>query len=295
MINFNNIKTYSIKERKNKVSLKDFIRVGNDIVLMDSKELKILARKIREAWKNKKQVIFMMGGHIVKVGCTPLLIDLIKKGIITHIAVNGSFSIHDFEIALTGETSEDVAVNIEDGSFGMAEETGSMMNKAIKEGSLENIGFGESIGRLTGNLPFREESLIYHAWKLKVPVTVHTSIGAEIIYQHPSCDGGAMGKTSYHDFKVLTDSISKLEGGVVVNIGSAVIMPEVFLKSFTIARNLGFEIKKFTAANMDMLKHYRPTVNVLERPTSMGGISLEIMGRHEKTIPSLHKLIMRDA
>ncbi len=295
MIDFSKIKTYSIKNRKNKASLKNFIRVNNNIALMESKELELLSHKIIEAWKNKKQVIFMMGGHIVKVGCTPLLIDLIKKGIITHIAVNGSFSIHDFEIALIGETSEDVAVNIEDGSFGMAEETGRMMNEAIKEGAIENRGFGESIGRLISNLPFREESLIYHAWKLKVPVTVHTSIGAEIIYQHPSCDGGAMGKTSYHDFMVLTDSISKLEGGVVVNIGSAVIMPEVFLKSFTIARNLGFEIKKFTAANMDMLKHYRPTVNVLERPTSMGGISLEIMGRHEKTIPSLYKLIKRDA
>jgi hypothetical protein len=170
-----------------------------------------------------------------------------------------------------------------------------MMNEAIKEGSLENRGFGESIGRLISNLPFREESLIYHAWKLNIPITVHTSIGAEIIYQHPSCDGGAIGKTSYHDFKILTDSLSKLEGGVLVNIGSAVIMPEVFLKSFTIARNLGFEIKKFTAANMDMIKHYRPTVNVLQRPTSMGGISLEIMGRHEKTIPSLYKLVTRDA
>ncbi|HPZ07139.1 MAG TPA: hypothetical protein PL110_03425, partial [Candidatus Eremiobacteraeota bacterium] len=260
MIDFNKIKTYPIKSRKNKVSFKNFIRPDNNLPLLENNELNVLANKIIEAFRNKKQIIVMMGGHIIKVGCTPLIIDLMKKGIITHIAVNGSVAIHDFEIAFIGETSEDVAVNIEDGTFGMAEETGRMINEAVRNSAMEDKGFGEAIGKLVKDFEFREESLFYWAYKLNIPVTVHTSIGAEIIYQHPSCDGAAMGKVSYHDFKIFTDSISKLEGGVIINAGSAVIMPEVFLKAFTIARNLGFDIKKFTAANLDMIKHYRPTV-----------------------------------
>ncbi len=291
MIDFNKIKTYPIKSRKNKVSFKNFIRPDNNLPLLENNELNVLANKIIEAFRNKKQIIVMMGGHIIKVGCTPLIIDLMKKGIITHIAVNGSVAIHDFEIAFIGETSEDVAVNIEDGTFGMAEETGRMINEAVRNSAMEDKGFGEAIGKLVKDFEFREESLFYWAYKLNIPVTVHTSIGAEIIYQHPSCDGAAMGKVSYHDFKIFTDSISKLEGGVIINAGSAVIMPEVFLKAFTIARNLGFDIKKFTAANLDMIKHYRPTVNVVVRPTSLGGTGLEIIDYHEKTIPTLHKLL----
>ncbi len=294
MIDFSKIKTCSIKNRKNKVTLKDFIRPDSNIEIPDCKELRILADKIIEARKNKRQVIVMMGGHVLKTGCTPLIIDLMKKGVITHIASNGSLPIHDFEIALIGETSEDVSVNIEDGSFGMAEETGRVINETIKKGAEKDLGFGEAMGKMIDekNLPFREESLFYHAYKLEIPATVHTAIGAEIIYQHPACDGGSLGKASYKDFKILASSISELEGGVVINIGSAVIMPEVFLKSFTVARNLGFELKDFTAANLDMIRHYRPYENVVKRPTSLGGLGLDIRGKHEETIPALYKSIV---
>ena len=260
MMDFSNIKTYPIKNRKNKVSIRDFIRPDSEMEIDITKELEIIADKIIEAGKRKKQVIVMMGGHVLKVGCTPFIIDLMKRGVITHIGVNGSFPIHDFEIALIGETSEDVATNIEDGTFGMVEETGLIINETIKKAACEDMGFGFAIGKMISerDLPFKEESLFYHAYNLNIPASVHTAIGTEIIYQHPACDGAALGKTSYQDFKLLTSSISRLEHGVVLNIGSAVIMPEVFLKSFTIARNLGFDLKCFTAANLDMISHYRP-------------------------------------
>jgi len=293
MIDFGKIKTYPIKNRKNKVSIRDFFRPDNNISLPPGDDLRILAEKIMEARRNNKEVVFMMGGHVIKVGCSPLLIDLMKRNIITHIAVNGSFSIHDFEIALIGETSEDVATNLEDGTFGMVEETGRMMNEAISEGAKNDKGFGHAIGKLIwdNNLEFKEESVLYHACKLNIPLTVHTCIGAEIIYQHPACNGAAMGKTSYDDFKIFANTLSNLEDGVIINIGSAVIMPEVFLKALTIVRNLGFPVKKFTSANLDMIKHYRPTVNVVQRPTSLGGLGLQIMGKHEENIPLLHKLL----
>ena len=253
----------------------------------------LLKKKIVEAYKGEKQIILMMGSHVIKTGMSLLIIDLMKKKIINHIAMNGSGPIHDFEIALIGETSEYVEETIEDGSFGMAEETGKYINEAIKEGAKSNFGLGESIAKkiINMNLKYKEFSILANAYKLNIPVTVHSAIGTEIIHQHPSCDGAAIGKTSYNDFKKIIESITKLEEGVIINIGSAVILPEVFLKAFTVARNLGFNIKKFTAANIDMTKHYRPTVNVVERPTSLGGLGLTILGRHEETIPSLHRLI----
>jgi len=293
-MDFSKIQTCPIGKRKNLESIKDFIRLDNDIEI-ENKDLKVLAEKIIKAHKDGKQVIAMFGGHVVKVGCSPLMIDLMKRGVLTHLAVNGAVTIHDFEIALIGETSEDVAANIEDGSFGMSEETGRMMTDAINAGAKSGIGWGRAIGKMIAekDLKFKEESICYWAYKLDIPMTAHTAIGTEIIYQHPNCDGAAMGKASYDDFKILTESLTKLQDGVIMNIGSAVIMPEVFLKSFTIVRNLGHKVERFTAANLDMLKHYRPKVNVVERPTSKGGLGLQIHERHEKTIPTLHKLILR--
>ena len=294
MVDFSKIKTIPLAERKNKFQIKDMIKLDANTDF-ENKDLEELSKKIIEAKQNNKPVIFMIGAHVIKVGCSDILIDLMKKGFITHIAMNGAGPIHDFEIAYQGATSEWVEDNIKDGTFGMAEETGRLMNEAIKEGASQNIGLGKAIGKKIEklNLKYKEQSVLYHAYKLNIPVTAHSAIGTEIIHQHPSCDGAAIGKTTYHDFKTLTDTVSKLNGGVLANIGSAVILPEVFLKALAIARNLGFSVKDFTAANLDMLDHYRTNVNILERPTSLGGNKFKIIARHEKTMPKLYQLLTK--
>ncbi|MDP3766179.1 MAG: hypothetical protein Q8R04_06720 [Nanoarchaeota archaeon] len=294
MLDFNKIKTISIKQRKNKVKLSDLIKPENSEIFLDSKDFNELVEKVINAHKNKKQIILMMGAHVIKTGMSLLIIDLMKKGVIKHVAMNGAGPIHDFELALIGETSEYVEQTIEDGTFGMIEETGSMLNEAIKEGAENNFGMGYSIGKKINdlNLPNKEYSILYNAYKLNVPVTVHVAIGTDIIHQHPSCDGAAIGKTSYQDFKIFAESVSKLEDGVVLNVGCAVLLPEIFLKALTIARNLGYKVEKLTAANLDMIDHYRPRENVVTRPTSLGGKGFVIIERHEKTIPTLHRKII---
>ena len=294
MLDFSKIKTISIKQRKNKVRLNDLIKPEDSKVLINSKDFDELVERIVNAYKNKKQIILMMGAHVIKVGMSSLIIDLMKKGVIKHIAMNGAGPIHDFELALIGETSEYVERTIEDGTFGMIEETGRVLNEAIKDGAKNNYGMGYAIGKKINdlNLPNKEYSILWNAYKLKIPVTVHVAIGTDIIHQHPSCDGSAVGKTSYQDFKIFAESVSKLEDGVILNIGCAVVLPEVFLKALTIARNLGFKIEKITAANFDMIDHYRPKENVVKRPTSLGGKGFIIIDKHEKTVPSLHRKII---
>ncbi|MEK6891673.1 MAG: hypothetical protein AABX25_00670 [Nanoarchaeota archaeon] len=294
MLDFSKIKTIPIKQRKNKVKLSDLIKPENSKVMMDSIELNDLVYRTINASVRNKQIIVMMGAHVIKVGMSLLIIDLMKKGIIKHIAMNGAGPIHDFELALIGETSEYVEKTIEDGTFGMIEETGRILNDAIKKGAKNNLGYGYSIGKKINdlNLKNKEYSILYNAYKLNIPVTVHVAIGTDIIHQHPSCDGAAIGKTSYKDFKIFAESVSKLEEGVILNIGSAVILPEVFLKALTVARNLGFKVKNITAANFDMNNHYRPRENVVTRPTSLGGTGFTIIEKHEKTIPTLHRLIV---
>ena len=296
MLDFIKIKTISIKQRKNKVRLIDLIKPENSKVLFNSKDFDGLVERVIKAYKNNKQIILMMGAHVIKVGMSLLIIDLMKKGIIKHIAMNGAGPIHDFELALIGETSEYVEKTIEDGTFGMAEETGSMLNEAIKRGAKNNYGMGYAIAKNINdlNLPNREYSILYNAYKLGIPVTVHTAIGTDVIYQHPSCDGAAIGKASYQDFKVFAESVSKLEGGVVLNVGCAVILPEVFLKALTISRNLGYKVQNITTANFDMIDHYRPRENVVKRPISLGGKGFIIIERHEKTIPTLHRKILNE-
>ena len=294
MLDFSKIKTIPIKRRKNKVKLIDLVKPENSKILMDSIELNELSDITTNAVIRNKQVIVMMGAHVIKTGMSLLIIDLMKKGIIKHIAMNGAGPIHDFELALIGETSEYVENTIEDGTFGMIEETGKILNEAVKEGAKNNFGYGYSIGKKISdlNLKNKEYSILYNAYKLDIPVTVHVAIGTGIIHQHPSCDGAAIGKTSYQDFRIFAESVSKLEEGVILNIGSAVILPEVFLKSLTIARNLGYKVKKITAANFDMNNHYRPRENVVTRPTSLGGRGFIIIGRHEHTIPTFHRLLV---
>ena len=294
MLDFNKIKTISIKQRKNKVRLSDLVKPEDSKVLINTKDFNELTEKIVNSHQNKKQIILMMGAHVIKTGMSLLIIDLMKKGLIKHVAMNGAGPIHDFELALIGETSEYVEQTIQDGTFGMIEETGSMLNEAIKEGAENNFGMGFAIGKKIDdlNLPNKEYSILWNAYKLNIPVTVHVAIGTDIIHQHPSCDGAAIGKTSYEDFKIFTESVSKLEDGVVLNIGCAVILPEVFLKALTIARNLGFKVENITAANLDMIDHYRPRENVVKRSTSLGGKGFIIIEKHEKTIPTLHRKIV---
>jgi hypothetical protein len=240
----------------------------------------------------RRGVLAMLGGHVIKVGLGPLLIALMRRRAITLVAMNGSAAIHDFELAAYGGTSEDVAAGLADGTFGMAEETGREMNAALAHGAKSNTGAGEALARYLsarGDLPGRDVSVLLACAELNVPVTVHAAIGAEIIHQHPSADGAVLRATSHRDFKRLAGALPDLDdGGVVLNLGSAVVMPEVFLKALTIARNLnGGRPKNFTACDCDMQRHYRPRVNVVERPTLAGGRGIQLTGHHEILIPLL--------
>jgi hypothetical protein len=238
----------------------------------------------------KRGVVAMLGGHVIKVGLGPLLIELMRRKAVTHVAMNGSAAIHDFELAAFGGTSEDVAAGLGDGTFGMAEETGREMNAALARGAAAGQGAGEAFAeylRARKELPGRDVSVLVAAAQLGVPVTVHAAVGAEIIHQHPTADGATLGATSHRDFKRLAGALPDLDdGGVVLNLGSAVVMPEVFLKALTIARNLhGGKPKNFTACDCDMQRHYRPRVNVVERPTLAGGRGIQLTGHHEILFP----------
>ena len=251
------------------------------------------ARFVVDAWAaaaGKRAVVAMLGGHVIKVGLGPLLIELMRRKAVTHVAMNGSAAIHDFELAAFGGTSEDVAAGLGDGTFGMAEETGRDMNAALARGAQNNQGAGEAFAdalRARKDLPGRAVSVLVACAELSVPVTVHAAVGAEIIHQHPSADGAALGATSHRDFKRLAGTLPGLDdGGIVLNLGSAVVMPEVFLKALTIARNLhGGKPKNFTACDCDMQRHYRPRVNVVERPTLGGGRGIQLTGHHEILFP----------
>ena len=299
MLDFSKIRTYPVAKRKSKVevsqfgspcppsgSIKDLVGSLPDILA--GTDFKAVVSAIVRASRDSKTVIFMLGAHVVKCGLSPVIIDLMKNGVVKGLAVNGGCSIHDFEIAMWGRTSEDVEAGLADGTFGMAEETGKLMNEAYAEGAGKGWGMGQALGKkLIGlNAPHKSLSLLAACTELGVPITVHVCLGTDIVHQHPSADGGAIGKTSYEDFKKLAGLVATLEGGVVCNFGSAVILPEVFLKALTIARNLGHELRDFTAANFDMIQQYRSNMNVVTRPTGgRGGYS--ITGRHEIMIPLL--------
>lgn len=308
-INLNKITTYSIRNRKNKIKIKDFAHIytSNDTSfkyfidslprILAGNDFRNIVNSIVKAYKKNKPVVFAIGGHVIKCGLSPIIIDLMKKGILTGIAMNGSGSIHDFEIAMIGETSEDVENSIMDGSFGMAEETGKLMNEAITEGMKQGIGMGEALGKkiLEINAPYINYSILSTAIKLDTPVTIHVAIGTDIIHQHPKANGAAIGELSYIDFRIFTSIITNLgDGGVFVNVGSAVILPEVFLKALSIARNLGYPVFNFITANFDMIQHYRPIQNVVKRPTIKGGKGYNITGHHELMIPLLYRAILEE-
>ena len=267
-----------------------FLKALPDVLV--AADFKSVVAAVIKAHELERGVVAMLGGHIVKTGVAPVLIDLMDRGVITHIAMNGSGAIHDYEIARFGATSEDVARGLLDGTFGMAEETGRGMNEAFAAGMKNGWGMGESLARaLTDEkeLAHPEMSLMLAAQRLGIPCTVHAALGAEIIHQHPAAEGAAIGDTSHRDFRRLAASLPSLhEGGVALNLGSAVIMPEVFLKALTIARNLNDRRPfNFTTCDLDMQRHYRPRMNVVIRPTNAGGKGYEITGHHEIMIPLL--------
>jgi len=257
-----------------------------------ARDFRAVIDALAAAAQRKRGVVAMLGGHVVKTGLAPLLIDLMRRGVITHLAMNGSAAIHDYEVARFGATSEDVAAGLRDGTFGMADETGREMNQAFVNGMRNSQGMGESLGRALDAQPKLsnpELSLLLNAFRLGVPATVHAALGAEIIHQHPEANGAAIGDTSHRDFRRLAASLSQIDdGGVVLNLGSAVIMPEVFLKALTIARNLDAgKPRNFVTVDLDMQRHYRPRMNVVQRPTLEGGKGYEITGHHEVMVPLL--------
>lgn len=267
-----------------------FVRSLPDV--LKAADFRRVVDAVVQAHRARRAVIVMLGGHVVKTGIGPLLVDLMRRGIVTDLAMNGSAAIHDYEIARFGATSEDVAAGLRDGTFGMAEETGRGLNEAFVKGMAEGWGMGESVARaLEGeaSLAHPELSVILQARTLGVGVTVHAALGAEIIHQHPAASGAAIGDTSHRDFRRFAASIERLhDGGVVLNCGSAVIMPEVFLKALTIARNLNAgRPTGFVTCDIDMQRHYRPHVNVVQRPTLAGGAGYELTGHHELMLPLL--------
>jgi hypothetical protein len=253
-----------------------------------------LVSRIAEARRKERPVILGMGAHVIKVGLNPVLIDLMRRGVITAIALNGAGIIHDCEIAMVGRTSEEVADVLGAGQFGAARETGEVLNAAISDGAARDIGIGQAVGEalLAHRFPHNDLSLLAMAAQLQVPVTVHVAMGTDIIHIHPGADGAAIGKAGHHDFRVFARLVSELEGGVYLNVGSAVLLPEVFLKALTLVRNLGHEVKRFTTANFDFIRHYRPATNVVHRPTLEGGKGFHFTGHHELMLPLLAAAIL---
>ncbi|HEU4997216.1 MAG TPA: hypothetical protein VFT29_20505 [Gemmatimonadaceae bacterium] len=301
-VDLSKVRTVPVTRRENKVSADEFAKVpGKDRSfgafiaslpdILVARDFRRVVDAIVAAHTKQRAVVIMLGGHIVKTGLSPLLIKLIERRIVTHVAMNGSAAIHDFEIARFGATSEDVAKGLKDGTFGMADETGREMNEAFVDGSRNSQGMGEALAVRLDHAKTADPqlSVILNAWRNDVPVTVHAAIGAEIIHQHPSASGAAIGDTSHRDFRRLAQSLVALDdGGVVLNLGSAVIMPEVFLKALTIARNLNKgRPQNFVTCDLDMMRHYRPRMNVVQRPTLHSGKGYEITGHHELMVPLL--------
>ncbi|NNG06388.1 MAG: hypothetical protein HKM90_01535 [Desulfobacteraceae bacterium] len=299
------VKSYPLKERPSKVGVDDFgdpWKSGGNLRHWIQSLPKILAgndfRKVVNntvhAAQSGKMIILAMGAHPIKVGLNPVILNLMERGIIGGLAMNGAGIVHDAELAMVGHTSEDVAAQIGDGRFGMAEETGKFLNEAIIEGANRGDGLGKAIGDMLvkEGFPFNQHSLIAKAFEMGIPLTVHVAIGTDIIHFHPSVDGSAIGKTSHLDFRIFASLVSELEGGVFINLGSAVIMPEVFLKALSLVRNLGHKVEKFTTVNMDFMQHYRPITNVVQRPTLEGGEGYALVGHHEIMFPLLASAVI---
>lgn len=306
-LDFSNVKTYPVKKRFSKVETSLFgrkLQKGARVRalikglpdILAARNLKVIARKIAQAHRSRKTVLLGMGAHPIKVGLSPLIIDFMERGIIHGIALNGAGVIHDFELAFMGQTSEDVAASLQDGSFGMAEETGAFINRAITEGSKKALGIGTAVAQaiIREKLPHRKLSILAAGARLGVPITSHIAIGTDIIHMHPQADGKALGDCSLRDFRTLTSIVATLGGGVYLNFGSAVVLPEVFLKALSLARNLGHPVQNLTTVNLDFLPHYRPLTNVVSRPTLHSGKGYHLTGHMEIMVPLLFSAVLEE-
>lgn len=309
MIDFSKIKTYSIHTRDNKVNIQEhFASKLNPGASFDqflqslpgvlgAENLRKVIDAVVAAKRKGKPVVLAMGGHVIKCGLQPVIRSLIEAEVVTAVAMNGSAAIHDYEVSLVGATSEDVGAVLHSGDFGFSEETGAGMNRALRIGLEQGVGFGRAIGNniLEQNHPHAEFSLLATCRKFEIPVTVHVALGTDIIHQHPDVDGAVTGEMSFRDFRQLVGIVAELgDGGVWLNVGSAVLLPEVFLKALSIAQNLGHHVDGFFTANFDMIQHYRPTQNVVRRPTSGHGKGYSITGHHEINIPLLAQAVLNE-
>jgi hypothetical protein len=296
------VDTYPLASRHSKVTVADFgrpVAEGASLAeFLDSlpdilavQSLKAVAAQVRRARELNRAIIWGVGGHVVKTGLAPVLIDLLERGFVTALAANGSVLVHDAEMALVGRSSEDVDASLGSGAFGAAEETGKLLNHAAQAGARDSLGLGEAMGRalLELNPPHADKSLLCAAYRARVPFTAHLTIGGDIPHFHPNADGAALGATTHTDFRLLASLVRNLDGGgVYLNIGSAVVLPELFLKAVTLVRNLGHPLGDFTTANFDFIQHYRPLTNVVRRPTADGaGRGYALTGHHEIMIPLL--------
>ncbi|MBI4547796.1 MAG: hypothetical protein HY707_07445 [Ignavibacteriae bacterium] len=300
-VDLSKVKTISIKKRKSKVRFEDFAEVFNpkkqsfsEFVkslphILVAEDLRVFVSDVVTAHKRKKPIIALIGAHVIKVGLAPLIVDLLQRHIITGIAMNSAAAIHDVETALWGKTSEDVEETITDGTFGMSKETGEFINGTLGLAMITgDVGYGEALGRALQHAPHRSVCILATCYRLGIPITVHAAIGTDIVHQQPTMDGVATGEMTFRDFKVFCNVVKGLRGGgVVMNIGSAVVLPEVFLKALTVARNLGYNVRGFVTANFDMIQHYRPRMNVVLRPTKNSGKGYMFTGHHEIMIPLL--------
>jgi hypothetical protein len=297
-IELTGLKTYSLADRKSKVSLEAFSRPwrkGGTLAdflaglpkILAAEDLLAVVDALVRSHRGRKTVLFGMGAHVIKVGLNPVVIDLMRRGVVTGVAMNGAGIIHDLELALVGRTSEDVAAALGDGSFGMARETGEFLSAAITDAREAGLGLGEAVGRkiFEDGLPHAGASILAEGFRLRIPVTVHVALGTDILHMHPRFDPAAAGAASHRDFRILARLVAGLEDGVYMNVGSAVILPEVFLKAITLVRNLGHPVRNLTTVNLDFIRHYRPMTNVVCRPTAGGGRGIAIVGHHELLLP----------
>ena len=299
-ISLENVRTGRLRERQSKVSLaitgqawdsgqslREFLQRLPSV--LGAADLREVVRRICEAREQKRPVLLGMGAHPIKVGLNSIIIDLMDRGVLSGVAMNGAGIIHDAEMALVGGTSEDVATALADGSFGMSHETADFLNRAIAQEREVDMGLGAAVGEalLQADVPHVEQSILAAGVRLSIPVTVHVALGTDVIHIHPSVDPAATGSATHLDFRIFAGLVASLEGGVYLNLGSAVLLPEVFLKAISLVRNLGHQVKNFTTVNMDFIRHYRPLVNVLERPTQAGGRGFELVGHHEIMFPLL--------
>lgn len=298
-MDFSSVNPYPIADRKHKftVEMAGSVSSGSGFAewydalpdVLGAADLKRTARAIACAAAAEREIVLAMGAHPIKCGLSPVIIDLMERGILTCVAMNGAGAIHDFEVAYIGQTSEDVAQTLQDGSFGMVEETGRILNTAMAEGLEHGLGAGAAVGRHILHEEYGHSAMSIQAagYRLGIDVTVHIAIGTDTIHVHPSADGAVLGKASHIDLQRLANHISRLEDGVFINLGSAVVLPEVFLKTLSAVRNMGYDVRTFTAVNMDMIRHYRPSENVLRRPSLSGATAINLSGHHEIMLPLL--------